>query len=199
MPVGAYTVMDGEGRPVGREEFRCAPGPAGWRWFSTVETSIPEPHREIVDYTVDAMWRPVRLRVDSGAHDLLLTAADGRLAGTRDGQPADLAWRDDLDYLSPCFNAVTANRLGDTADIEVLYFEPYTVEPVFMAQRYERLGDEEVSTPVGRFAATAWRYTAVKSGWTARLWVAGDVVVAYEGVFELAEYEPGPAGPFPLT
>ena len=31
MPVGRYTVMDGEGNRVGTEEFRCAPGLAGGR------------------------------------------------------------------------------------------------------------------------------------------------------------------------
>jgi hypothetical protein len=50
---------------------------------------------------------------------------------------------------------------------------------------------------VGRFEARAWRYRAVESGFTKRLWVAGDIVVAYEDVFELAAYQPGLSGPFP--
>ena len=57
MPVGRYTVMDGEGNRVGTEEFRCAPGPMGWRYFSEIETNVPEPHREIVDLAVDTSYR----------------------------------------------------------------------------------------------------------------------------------------------
>jgi len=34
-------------------------------------------------------------------------------------------------------------------------------------------------------------------GWTRSLWIAGDLVVSYEGLFELAAYEPGQSGPFP--
>jgi hypothetical protein len=200
VPVGTYTVMDGEGKPVGSEEFRCAPGPAGWRYFSTIETTVPEPHRETVDLVVDNRWLPVRLRVDTGSHHVDLTAEDARLVGVRDGEPLEIHWdrRLDLDYLSPSFNAVTANRLGRTAEIEVVFFDPVTCEPRLVDQRYELIGQEQVATPVGRFAAARWQYTALGSGWSRPIWVANDVVVAYQDVFELAAYEPGPQGPFPL-
>jgi hypothetical protein len=193
MPAGRYTVMDGEGRAVGVETFRCASGPVGWRYFSEIDTSDPEPHGEVVDFVVDQRWRPVRLRVDTGSHVLLLSAEGDRLRGERDGEPLDLAFGPEmeLDYLSPCFNAVTANRLTATTEIEVVYLLPVTCEPVRVRQRYELIGDEEVDTPVGRFAARRWQYTALDSGWSRPLWVAGDVVVAYEDLFALAEYEPG--------
>ena len=182
MPAGVYTVMDGKGNPVGTEEFRCAPGPAGWRYFATIETSVPEPHREIVDFVVDGWWLPVRLRIDSGSHDVDLTAEENRLAGTRDGEPLDIEWdtRLDLDYFSPCFNAVTANRLGRTDEIRVVYLDP------------------ELDTPVGRFSTSRWQYTGLDTGWTGSLWVAGEIVVSSQNVFELAAYDPGPRGPFPL-
>jgi hypothetical protein len=198
MPVGRYVVMDGEGHPVGTEEFRCAAGPAGWRYFSEVETILPEPHREVVDLVVDAGWRPVRLRIETGAHSLLLAAEGDRLVGRRDGQEVDLPFATDveLDYLSPCFNAVTANRLTGTAEFDVVYLEPYTCEPVVERQRYELLGEGEVPTPVGTFTGVRWRYASLREGWTASFWVAGDVVVDYEGLFALEELEPGPAGPF---
>ncbi|HEX2031452.1 MAG TPA: putative glycolipid-binding domain-containing protein [Actinomycetota bacterium] len=200
MPVARYTVMDGDGRPVGTEDLRCAPGPAGWRSFSTIETVDPEPHREVVDLAVDARWRPVRIRIDTEAHRLILMAEGDRLVGRRDGDAVDLALppATELDYLSPAFNAVTANRLTASAEIDSLYIAPYTLERSTQRQRYELLGNDEVATPVGRFVASRWRFTAVAQGWTRDLWVAGDVVVAYEGLFELAEYEPGPRGPFPL-
>ena len=199
MPVGRYTVMDGAGHAVGSEEFRCAPGPAGWRYFSTIETILPEPHREVVDLVVDGAWRPVRLRIDTGSHRLDLVADGDRLVGRRDGETLDLAFgpRAEIDYLSPAFNAVTANRLTATSELDVVYLEPFTCEPRAQRQRYEPGEEEEVHTPVGRFTARRWGYTALDSGWSATFWVAGDVVVAYEGLFELAEYEAGPRGPFP--
>jgi hypothetical protein len=199
MPVGRYTVMEGQGRPVGTEEFRCAAGPAGWRYFSTIETVLPERHAEVVDLTVDGGWRPVRLRIDTGAHRLEAFVEGDRIAGRRDAQPLDMPFgpNTEFDYLSPCFNAVTANRLGRSAEIEVVYLEPYTCEPIVEGQRYELEAEEDVETPVGRFGATRWRYTSLRSGWTARMWIAGEIVVAYEGLFALEEYEPGPRGPVP--
>jgi hypothetical protein len=197
MPVGRYTVMDGDGNAVGSEEFRCAPGPMGWRYFSEIETSEPEPHREVVDLAVDASWRPVRTRIDTGAHDVLLTVEDGRLAGFRDGSPAQIDWgaRTQLDYLSPAFNAVTATWLSGTSEVEVVYLEAFTCEPRIERQRYELLGEEEVPTPAGRFAARRWRFTALSTGWSRDLWVAGDVVVAFDGLYALEGYEPGATGP----
>jgi hypothetical protein len=198
MPTGRYVVMD-EGHPVGTEEFRCAAGPAGWRYFSEVETILPEPHREVVDLVVDARWRPIRLRIETGGHSLLVATEGDRLVGRRDGEEVDLPFGPDVevDYLSPSFNAVTANRLTGTAEIDVVYLEPYTCEPVMERQRYERIGEEDVSTQVGTFAAVRWQYTSMRTGWTAPLWVTGDVVVAFERIFVLEELEPGPGGPFP--
>lgn len=197
MPIGVYTVMDGHGNPVGEESFRCAPGPIGWRYFAEISTSVPEPHRETVDLVVDSDWRPVRVRIDTGSHDLLVSASDDRLRGARDDEPLDLAWNDDVDYLSPCFNVATANRLGRTADVEVVFFEPVTIEPRTEPQRYELLGEGTVDTPVGTFTANQWRYTNLRTGFTRPVWIAGEVVVAYEGVFELNTYDPGARGPFP--
>jgi len=194
--------MDGEGHPRGTERFRCAPGPAGWRYFSEIETSEPVQHRETVDLTVDSAWRPHRLRVDTGEHLLQMAPAGDRLKGHLDDEELDLGWGPEveLDYLSPCFNAVTANRLGDTsAEIQVAWFDPYTCEPRGVRQRYERLGEGSVTTPVGTFDAVRWRYSSIPEGFTRDIWVAGDLVVDYPGVFELIEYEPGAHGALPRS
>jgi hypothetical protein len=108
----------------------------------------------------------------------------------------DIAWGPDveLDYASPAFNAVTANRLPGTAEFDVVFLEPGTCEPVPERQRYELLGEEDVDTPAGRFAARRWRFTALSTGWTRDVWVAGDVVVRYESLYELEAYEPGASG-----
>lgn len=191
--------MDGTGNPVGTEDFRCAPGPAGWRYVADIQTRVPEPHRERLDLVVDEAWRPVRCRVETGEHRILLERGQ-RWSGERDGEPVVLPRDDlpDLDHLSPCFNAVTANRLGATGEVEVLFLAPVALEPRVEPQRYELLGEEEVATPVGTFRARRFRYTALRSGWSRDLWVAGDVVVRFADLFELASYDPGATGPVPL-
>ncbi len=51
---------------MGTEDFRCAPGPMGWRYVSEIERDEPAPHRETVDVVVDASWRIVRTRIETG-------------------------------------------------------------------------------------------------------------------------------------
>jgi hypothetical protein len=198
MPVGSYAIVEG-GRRVGTEEFRCAPGPMGWRYVSTIETSLPSPHTETVDLVADADWRPVRMRVETGEHSVLLQRHEGRLVGHRDGEPIELAFPDDreLDYLSPSFNAVTASRLRATAELDVWYFEPVTIEPVAVRQRYERRGLGVVETAAGRFEAARWGFEAFDTGYASEFWLAGDTVVRYEGLYELEAYEPGASGVTP--
>jgi hypothetical protein len=206
LPSGRYAVAGSSGEVVGAEDFRCAPGPMGWRYFSEIERSEPEPHAELVDVAVDDRWRIVRTRIETGTHSLLVEPGHGVLAGTRDGEPFEMAYEDEshLDYLSPAFNAITVRRLEDTKgeasarDIDVVYLEPVTLEPIRTRQRYELLGDDAVDTPVGRFDATRWRYTALTTGWTSELWVADDVVVRYDKAFELIAYDPGGSGPVPI-
>ena len=202
MPIGRYSVMDGDGNAVGTEDFRSAPGPAGWRYFSDIQTIVPEPHHEVVDLVADSGWRPVRTRINTGSHEILLMAESERLTGYRDGLALEVAWGPDveLDYASPAYNVVTAHRLGSrTAEFDVVFLQQLTCQPVMERQRYEHLGEEDVATPAGRFASVRWRYTAIPSGWSRKLWIAGDVVVRYDGLYELESYDPGASGPPPLA
>jgi hypothetical protein len=195
MPRGRYIVTD-DGRSVGTETFRCAPGPMGWRYFGEIDTADPTQHHEIVDVAVDSDWRIARVRIDTGEHDILLEPQDGVLTGFRDGAPIEVPWNPDLhlDYFTPATNAVTTRRLNSTTEIDVVYLAPVTLEPSVVRQRYELIGDEAVDTPAGRFAAVRWRFTDLESGWTADLWMAGDVVVRYDRLFSLEEYEAGASG-----
>jgi hypothetical protein len=197
VPSGRYAVW-GVGGSV--EDFRCAPGPMGWRYVSEIERDEPSPHRETVDVAVDGSWAIVRARIETGSHTIQLEPRNGSLAGLRDGQRVEVAWGPEthLDYLSPAFNAITAQRLEGTTEIEVAYLEPVTLEPTTTRQRYELLQRENVETPAGRFLATRWRYTALDTGWTSELWVADDVVVRYDRAFELLAYEAGASGPIPM-
>ena len=200
MPTGRYRVHGRSGAIVGTEDFRTAPGPLGWRYVSEIERSEPAPHRETVDVAVDDAERIVRTTIDTGSHRIALEPGDGVLRGLRDDEAVELPWTPGmhLDYLSPVFNAITVRRLAETTVIEVVYLEPVTLEPKPMRQRYELLGPEDVETPVGTFAATRWRYTALASGWKSDLWVADAVVVRYDRAFELVDYEPGATGPAPI-
>lgn len=201
MPQGRYTVLGDDGKPVGTERFRCAPGPMGWRYFSDVDTEDPSPHREIVDVAVDADWRIARVRIDTGEHDLLLEPRGAVLAGYRDRAEIEIPYPPDahLDYFTPATNLITTKRLDGTAEIDVVYLAPLTLEASRTRQRYELRGPDEVETPSGRFEANRWTFTDLDSGWSADLWVAGDVVVAYDRLFKLEEYEAGASGARPLT
>ncbi|MGZ5301165.1 MAG: hypothetical protein ACXWEJ_04970 [Actinomycetota bacterium] len=200
MPAGRYAVFDDDGERVGTEEFRCAPGPMGWRYFSDIQTTDPTAHVETFDLVVDADWRPVRIRVDTGDHQILLEPHGGTLEGFHDRVAIELPWEPDrhIDYSTPATNLITTRRLTGTAEIDVVFLTPVTLEPTLERQRYELKGDEDVDTPVGRFAATRWGYTSLDSGWTSDLWVAGDVVVRYDRLFELEWYEAGASGPQPV-
>jgi hypothetical protein len=197
VPQGRYTVFDGEGAVAGTEDFRCAPGPMGWRYFSEIDTTRPQPHHETVDVAVDAAWRIARVRIDNGEHDILLEPRADTLAGYRDSTPIEIPYGPGLhlDVFTPATNAITCRRLEGTEEIDVIYLHPATLQPELVRQRYERRGDERVPTPVGTFDAARWTFTAMGSGWSADLWVAGDVVVKYETLFELERYEPGASGP----
>jgi hypothetical protein len=197
MPVGRYGILGDDGARRGSEEFRCAPGPMGWRCFSNIRLEDEQPHDEIVDVAVDASWRLVRTRIETGSHNILLSAEGDSLEGFRDREPVSIPWGPDteLDYASPAYNVVTANRLRRSAEFDVVFLEPVTCEPVLERQRYDLIGEEEVETAVGRFDATRWQFTALSSGFTAGMWIAGDVLVRYEGLYELEHYESGASGP----
>jgi hypothetical protein len=173
----------------------------GWRYFSEVDTADPSPHHEVIDVAVDAAWNIARVRIDTGEHHLLLEPEGEMLVGFRDGTAIEVPFGPDdhLDYFTPATNLITTKRLATAAEIEVVYLAPVTLEVSRVRQRYEPRGTEEVDTPSGRFEAARWTFTALGSGWSADLWTAGDAVVAYERLFELAWYEPGASGARPVA
>jgi hypothetical protein len=194
MPSGLYRLFDESGAPLGTEQFRCAPGPMGWRYFSTVQDARGVTN---VDLSVDASWRPVRLRIQTPEHHLLVSARAGQLIGILDDEHLELPFDQatmTADYPSPCFPLATTLRLGSTADIDAISFDPGTLRARTEHHRYEAGESEEVATPVGRFAARAWRHIAPRPSLLRALWIAGDVIVAGDGL-ELMAYDPGGRGP----
>ena len=188
MPSGLYRYPDGR-----IEQFRAAPGPMGWRYFSTVQSSSGITR---VDLSVDAGWRPVRVRIETPAHHLLLSARGSIL----DDEPLDVSFdpqRQAVDFPSPCFPLATARRLGKTAEIATLAIDPGSLSLSNETHRFEAGDDEDVETPVGRFVARAYGHVAPRPHFSRALWIAGDVVVAADGL-ELAVYDPGGQGPRPV-
>ena len=186
MPSGLYRLSDG-----GTEQFRCAPGPMGWRYFSTVQDARGATN---VDLSVDSSWRPVRVRIQTPEHHLLLSAR----ASVLDDEQLDVSLTGDVDFMSPCFPLATVRRLDGSGEIDTIVIDGETLQLSVEQHRFEMGADEEIATPVGRFVARAYRHIAPRSHFSRALWIAGDVVVAGDGL-ELAAYDPGGAGPRPLS
>ncbi len=187
MPSGLYRLAGG-----GTEQFRCAPGPMGWRYFSTVQDARGATN---VDLSVDSSWRPVRVRIQTPEHHLLLSARGSIL----DDEQLDVTLESDAaDFGSPCFPLAAARRLGGPGEIDVLVIDGSTLRVSAERQRFEAGEDEEITTPVGRFVARAYRHIAPRPHLPRALWIAGDVVVAGDGL-ELTAYDPGGHGPRSLS
>ena len=192
MPSGLYRRFDDGGAPAGTEQFRAAPGPMGWRYFSTVQDARGATN---VDLSVDAAWHPVRVRVQTPQHHLLLTARGSIL----DDEHLEISFDPEtltVDFASPCFRLATARRLGGSGEIDVIVIDGETSRVSREHHRFEADDDEEITTPVGRFVARGWRHVTPHS--SRALWIAGDVVLAGDGL-ELVAYDPGGQGPRPLS
>ena len=127
------------------------------------------------------------------------------MQGFRDRRPIEIAYGPDvhLDYFTPTTNAITTHRLTGTAEIDVVYLEPVALEPSRVRQRYELVGDERVGDARGRRSTRPAGASRARVGlgpeWTSDLWVAGDIVVRYERLFELEWLDPGATGPRPIA
>ena len=187
---------------MGTEEFHTAPGVAGTRWFSTIRFDDVSVGEEIVDISVDSKWQPVRIRIQTPDHHLILQRSGANLVGARDEEMLDLGPGADYCYRSPAFRAAIINRLAvgspDIADIAVTSIGPGSLELSTSDQRYERVGTGEITTPGGRFDATRWHVSDRDTGREGDLWISGAVVLTFPGVAELLHFDPARSGPFPL-
>ena len=198
MPTGRYTVLGDDGAPSGTEDFRCAPGPMGWRYFSDIRTD----HHEIVDIAVDRDWRIARLRIDTGEHDILLEPRGDTLTGYRDRREIEIPYGPQmhLDYFTPGHERdhlpPPHRDHRDRGGLPRARHPRADGGPPTLRAPRPRAAS---TTPVGTFEATRWTFTSLDSGWTADLWIAGDTVVRYDRLFTLEEYEPGASGVPPIA
>ena len=203
MPSGRYAVRGRSGDVVGTEDFRCAPGPMGWRYVSEIQRDEPTPHRETVDVVVDASWRIVR---DEDRDRVALdppraarrTHSKGSETGTRS------RWRGDRRCTwTTSRRPSTRSRRTDWDGATDAQTSTSSSSSPSRSSRSRCVSGTScsdgntVETPPGTFLAARWRYTALATGWTSELWVADDVVVRYDRAFELISYEAGASGPVP--
>lgn len=197
MPAGQYRIIGADGDTVAFEAFRSAPGPVGWRYFSTV--SALDGRIGNVDLSVNARWEPVRVRVQSGSHHTLLIVREGSLVGIRDDEELDLSYPVGMgiEFPSPAFLLATARRLGATGEINVYALDPETLEPHQETHRFELVGDEEIPSTVGTFAGQHWRFIAPRPRFSRSFWIAGDVCITATDLYDLTSYEALANGPVP--
>ncbi len=145
------------------------------------------------------MWRPVRVRIESEAGRTLLNALpQGGLRGALGDAPGEVPLGERvLHYPSPGFVVAALRGLGRGGTAEVAALDPGTWTITDERWTVERSGEDAVETPVGRFVTERW--TLQTPSGRRVVWLAGDMVAAEEGRLELADFEPGPAGPRPMT
>lgn len=159
MPSGSYRLAGGV-----VESFRCAAGPAGWRYVATRTDGLA------LDLAVDAAWRPVRLVASGSAElrggavgpDLLWRRGDDEHAATAAGFTGD----------SPAFAVVTARMLaldvGATARVRLVRLS-HALGALTVEQGWGRTPDVE---GVERYEAAD-----LATGERRTVHLAGDVVV----------------------
>ncbi|GAA3240147.1 hypothetical protein [Actinocorallia longicatena] len=179
MPRGAYVHLKS-----GREErFQCAPGPAGWRYVA-----------EGVDLAVDSRWRPARLQLGAGERVIRGGALGRELLWVRDGVEHSA---EALGFLgeSPCFLVAVARSLGLEAgefrDVPLVAFEGGSLAARTVRQRWTLVSVEEHATELGGLPVQQWAVTDLETAEQEEFHLAGDVVLAAEGI-ELASLESPP-------
>lgn len=174
MPSGSYLLSDADG-PYAVESFRCAAGPAGWRYVAT--RTDPDGRALLaLDLAVDDRWRAVRLVLAVGSAELR-GGVVGPEAVWRSGGTEHAAEAAGFTGDSPAFAVATARLLALDVDRAVR---------LRLVRLSAVLGALTVDEGWGRTADVAGvqRYEAadLATGERRVLHLAGDVVVDATGV-----------------
>lgn len=182
MPRGVY-LLDGPGV---LETFSCAPGPSGWRYVS---------HRDdgaSYDLTCDAGGRVLRLRVAAGGRSIL-----GGIVG------ASAIWIDSMGVEretvaagfagdSPGLLVATARLLRRRLPAEAVLTEitAPSLAVLTVRRRWTHLGSDTHPTDLGPLLVEAYAVDDPDTGARQQVHLAGDVVVAADGVALLQLEQP---------
>lgn len=186
MPEGAYRHDDGT-----VEAFRCAAGPAGWRYVGTTPDGR-------VDLTVDSRWRQVRVEVTaggwvlrggvSGADTGWVRAAASGASGVSAAQEHS-ARAGGFFGRSPAFLVATARALGLVVGGTARVLLQEITEPALGVRGTEQewaltAVDQHPIGPSGGgiLAVQQWRIAEVATGAATTLHLCGDIVLAGPGV-----------------
>lgn len=205
MPRGTYLV---NGRS---EAFSCAPGPAGWRYVSTV-----------LDLACDAAFGVVRFEVRGGSAAAGAPWARGGRVSLDDGRRV-LGWACSadperervsdaarLDTASPGAVVALLRSVAAPGDLPVRRLVPVVrfEEPALAGLEARRVVSRTAArwhdAPLGQLLVEEWHVDDPDAGTRLTVHLAGDVVLSAQGPeaeVELTSLEspptgtPGPAGP----
>lgn len=188
MPTARYDLLDSKGEKIGTEDLRCAPGPMGWRSFSTI---VRDGVMTRADISVDSAWKPVRIRIENDEHHLLLARRGTTYAAQLDGERFEFEDATVIQFPAPAFLVAASRASTSGGSTPAIGIDLLTLRPSIAASTLETTGVmEEVETAVGVFTAQRWT-TGGRD-----FWVAGDMLVAGPGM-TLATYDKGGQGPIP--
>lgn len=188
MPRGTYLHLD-EGI---EERFQCAPGPGGWRYVGERADGVR------LDLVVDSRWRQIRVEIVTPSRwtrggvtgpAVAWVRGAGEEATEHDAPAAGFTGE------SPGFLVAVARSLAlageERRDVRLVRFSGTTLSPLTIAERW-RLADVEThETDTGPLPVERYEIADLATGEIRFVYLAGDVVVAAEGI-ELTELDSPP-------
>jgi len=191
MPRGRYSLYDPHDRtPLGYEDFHCATGPFGWRYFSQLTGPTGE-HTGSVDLTLDQLGRPLRLELHAGGWRVRGAALDGvtwvRTDSTgTEAQEGNVAAHS-FTGSSPAFLIATSRLLrpgagGPAQRVRLVALTPPVLAPRTLDQLWTLTDTESHATDNGPLTVENYQVSDVDTGERRPIHISGDVVLAAPGI-----------------
>jgi hypothetical protein len=203
MPSGLYSLRDDAGIVVAYERFSCAPGPAGWRYNAQVLDPDGRTPTGLVDVTIDASGRQIRVELRAGDAVLRGGVASGKtrwvrsLASGKDSSE-DTVSAAGFTGRSPGFLVAVARLLslgsGASSHVRLVALTDPARTPQLVDVAWSLTAVEQHPTEVGPLPVEHYETAERASGRRAEVHLAGDVVLAASGV-ELDTLESPPTLP----
>ncbi|MEV4440265.1 hypothetical protein AB0K09_14810 [Streptomyces sp. NPDC049577] len=201
MPRGRYSLHDPHDHtPLGEEHFQCATGPTGWRYVSQVTAPSGAPAGS-VDLAVDDLGRPIRLQLKAGDWQVRGAAIDG-VTWVRTDPTGEHATEGNVRAhaftgTSPAFYVAVSRLLrlapGDPARrVRLVSFTAPVLAPLTTDQSWTLLRRTAHPTDNGTLSVDEYQVSALDTGESHTIHLAGDVVLSAPGI-ELEDLESPPS------